>query len=291
MNMPSRSRDYSAFEVEVSLNPSAPTIITDPTRALTYALVTRESLAGLDATWDAPGVYVLLGRIGQGLSDGNPIPEDEWQGYVGKAKGLRSRLRDHNRKKEFWVTAVLVRRDVSRGFNDAHISWLEHEIHDQLNTLDGIHLFNSNTPPGESGLNMADQQMVENTAEGVRYVLALTGYRGLPAGRKVKSEKQPVDKLQIDKTALAPSISPSRGKSHVLSLLEEGKLLPSETLFFVSNGEEGLVTEGGDIYYDGKLYSSLSAAGTAASKGWKSSNGKRDWGVQREGKLIRIADL
>lgn len=174
----SRKALPAAFEVEVPLDPRDPIIVEEHARVLAFAVVTRESQARLTSEWDAPGVYVLLGRIGQGEAADGPIGPDEWCAYVGQATSLRNRLRDHNRGKQFWAMAVLVRRYGGRALNRAHIAWLEHALHQRLNDLPGVHLENSNTPPTDTGLSLSDERMTEEIAESTLQALALIGYRG-----------------------------------------------------------------------------------------------------------------
>ena len=69
-----------------------PLVIELPHHALRLVVVNNSSVGLLDNSWDAGGIYVLLG----------PAEErDRYSAYVGKApSGLRSRVREHVRSKK-----------------------------------------------------------------------------------------------------------------------------------------------------------------------------------------------
>ncbi len=104
--------------------PGQPVIVFDGNAALRMAIVDRGSVLALDDVWDAPGVYLLLDPV---------APDGSYGLYVGKAPaGLRHRLRQHARKKEHWVRALLVMRDTTHGWHSAQVGWLEGRLHDVL---------------------------------------------------------------------------------------------------------------------------------------------------------------
>ncbi|MFA9430015.1 hypothetical protein [Egicoccus sp. AB-alg2] len=86
--------------------PGLPVVVFDSNAALRMTVVDRQSVYGLDESWDAPGVYLL-----------DPVALDGAYGvYVGKAPaGLRTCLRQPLKGKVHWARALLVVRDTTTG--------------------------------------------------------------------------------------------------------------------------------------------------------------------------------
>ena len=86
------------------------------------------------------GIYLL---IGSGISDGSALSV-----YVGKAQGLRSRVRSGHATKD-WKRCLLIRREGLQPFNASDISWLERRLIDVLLEAPEIDLINRTPPPVE----------------------------------------------------------------------------------------------------------------------------------------------
>lgn len=121
--------------------PEQPTEITVEGDALSMLLVEREAVRSLDESWDAVGIYLLIGGA---LSDDSALSV-----YVGKAQGLRSRVRSPGHATKDWTRCLLVRREGRQPFNASDISWLERRLIDVLLEAPAIDLVNRTPPPAE----------------------------------------------------------------------------------------------------------------------------------------------
>ena len=124
----------------LSSTPERPVEITIEGDALRLLLVEREALRALDEDWDAAGVYLLIGKP---TGDGAALSV-----YVGKALGLRTRIRTGHAPKE-WTRCLLVQREGLHPFNASDISWLERRLVDVLLEAPQVDLVNKTPPPTE----------------------------------------------------------------------------------------------------------------------------------------------
>lgn len=124
----------------LSSTPERPTEITIEGDALRLQLLERTALGALDETWDSAGVYLLLG----------PPTTDQavLSVYVGKAQGLRSRIRTGHLQKD-WARCLLIQRPGLHPFNASDISWLERRLVDVLLEAPEVDLNNKTPPPIE----------------------------------------------------------------------------------------------------------------------------------------------
>lgn len=124
----------------LSSTPDRPTEITIEGDALRLLLVEREALGALDESWDSVGIYLLVGK---------PTTEQAVLSvYVGKAQGLRSRIKTGHQVKE-WARCLLIQRPGLHPFNASDISWLERRLVDVLLEAPEVDLVNKTPPPIE----------------------------------------------------------------------------------------------------------------------------------------------
>ncbi len=120
--------------------------IHDHLTSLRMVLVEKDAVDLLGPSWDRPGVYVLLDGVAE---------DSTFAVYVGKAPvGIRSRLLDHERKKQR-ARALLMQRDNQHGLNSAHIGWLRVEI--EAEAPDGFTEFQVRTVSENSNALKSDQ--------------------------------------------------------------------------------------------------------------------------------------
>ena len=124
----------------LSSTPEHPVEVTIEGDALRMLLVERDSLRALDEQWDTVGVYLLIGKP---TADGATLGV-----YVGKAQGLRSRIRTGHGTK-VWTRCLLIQREGLHPFNASDISWLERRLIDVLLEAPQIDLVNKTPPPLE----------------------------------------------------------------------------------------------------------------------------------------------
>ena len=112
-----------------------------PVDALRLSLIERDALRALAEDWDAVGVYLLLGK---------PVTTDAVLSvYVGKAQGLRSRIRTGHGAKD-WSRCLIVQREGTHAFNASDISWLERRLLDVLLEAPDVDVLNKTPPPPEA---------------------------------------------------------------------------------------------------------------------------------------------
>ncbi|OAN68312.1 methionine sulfoxide reductase [Rhodobacteraceae bacterium EhC02] len=104
------------------------------------------------------GVYVLIGeREGEALA------------YIGEAEDMRSRLKEHVIRKDWWEYAVLV-TSASNNLHKAHVKYLESRLVEIARNVSATPLENGNTPP-RSSLSEAAISNMEGFLETLMMVL------------------------------------------------------------------------------------------------------------------------
>jgi hypothetical protein len=94
------------------------------------------------------GVYLLLGE-----QEGEPTV------YMGEGEDIGERIRNHDTKKDWWTTAVLV-TSTANNLNKAHVKYLESRLVEEARATRRFKLDNGNTPP-RPGLSEAAQSNME----------------------------------------------------------------------------------------------------------------------------------
>lgn len=248
--------------------PGQPLELFDGVSAIRIALIDRNGVNRLSDVWDEAGVYLLL----------DPVSLDgTWGVYVGMAAaGLKTRVRQQIKGKESWNRAMLIRRDTTHGFNSAHVGWLEGYIH-QLLMASALARPSNKLIPSDESLAVYEQHALLTCATGVIRSLRLFGYEPAAAADISDAAVSTRTKRQLSSTTFA-------------DLLAAGFVVADETLTSL-NGiwpATATVRVAGEIEYDGRRYTSPSAAGSAVKKGG-ATNGWEFWGVQRDGSLVPIS--
>jgi len=104
------------------------------------------------------GVYLLLGE-----RDGLPLA------YIGEAEDISARLRNHEVKKDWWTSAVLI-TSAANNLNKAHVKYLEARLVEVARSVGRVPLDNGTTPALPS-LTEAAQANMEAFLEYVLMVL------------------------------------------------------------------------------------------------------------------------
>lgn len=251
--------------VQIPADPDAPIVLDFVSHALRVALVTRAGIVKLPSEeWDLPGVYVLIGALGIG----GPT-----EVYVGKAKSLRRRLRQHRaRPKMEWWRALAVARDTTDGFNTAQIGYLEGRLASQIAALPALTLIASQEDIDET---LPDHLLIPLDAF-VPTILAAMRLAGL--------DTSPPDEATVgvdrkrDRSSVPGTIS---------DLVATGLLRPGERLIFDQRGRtaEAQVNPAGEIVLGGVTYSSPSGAAKAVLGG-RAANGWNAWTVGKGGPTL-----
>lgn len=245
-----------------------PVEVFDRHAALRIAVVENGGEKHIAPEWDQPGVYLLIGRLGE---------QHAWSAYVGKATELKSRICGHDKP---WYRAILVRRDTTYGFTSADIGWLEGRLHEMLETAENANLLNRQRP-GDETLPPYDKQMLEQVVLPVQRLLRLLGHDPSPPGD--------TDDL--------PGKAQSKSNRHygikLRQIIEAGLLEPGTPLTSTNGAwpANARVTQDGNVEVNGEEYSTPSAAAQAV-KGGGTANGWDFWAVtNKEGRRSTLALL
>lgn len=243
-----------------------PIQIHDHLTSLRMALVEKDAVHLLDQSWDRPGVYVLL--------DG--VSEDSTFGvYVGKAPaGIRSRLLDHERKKQ-WARALLIQRDNQHGLNSAHIGWLEGDLYDLFDAADRARLHNG-VKPGDDTVPGYDLRILESFRDPIVRVLRLLGYDPATADDQAAGGPKPTKTYH------------GIGMQQLLAagLVSAGAKLVSTNSSYPGTAE---VTATGCVLLAGQEHQTPSGAAAALKGG--AVNGWDFWALDLESGSVRLSTL
>jgi hypothetical protein len=245
-----------------------PVVIHVRSEALTMAVVSRAALPHLDESWDAIGIYVLLWPV---AADGT------YTAYVGKVgqSTLRKRLYQHERAKEGWTRAVLVRRDTSDGFNSAETGWLEGRMTDLL-TLAPL-ATPINRPDKDASLPQYEREALDRAIRPIAAVLRVLG-----ASPDTPDQEAPTKKRRVHKT-----YSETLG-----DLIKGGFLQVGARLRSTSGTVEAVATVvlEGRLEVDGEVFDTPS--GAAVHVRGKETNGWDFWGAPSgDGSLTSLSEL
>ena len=238
---------------------SSPVEIYDQHAALKLAVVERAAANNLGPEWDQPGVYLLLDRHD---ADGR------WGVYVGKAPaGIRNRILDHQRKKDHWYRAVLIRRDTTYGFNSAQAGWLEGRLYGLMAAAEDAVLNNGNQPQDET-LPPYDRQMLEMVVLPVQRILRVLGLDTSTV------DERPTESAGRTRTSRFVGITLGQ-------IVEEGLITVGTTLVSLNGAWPATATVGfgGTVDFKGVNYPTPSAAASAAKDGG-AANGWDFWAVE-----------
>ena len=244
--------------------------ITSSLYPLKMAVVPRD-YKGLGDEWEKPGIYVLLGE-----PDGST-----WRVYVGQAKELRKRIRQHRKGAEdgtffAWSRALLV----TGSFGLSEIGWLEWRMYGLLQT-GGVDLENKQIP-GEVPLGAASSQANLEIFVGViKDALVLLGYD--PEGR---SAVAPARMAELELEDAQPATT---GKPHrkLLDVVDAGTEIESTSSKYPATA----TVEATGIRYQGEIFGSPSAAAKAVT-GHDTADGWSFWGVRSDsGEAVSLKRL
>lgn len=239
----------------------------------------KDALARAEAGYT--GVYLLFGA-----QDGQAML------YVGEAEDMRTRLREHAVKKEWWETAVLI-TSAANNLHKAHAKYLESRLVEIATDVGAIQLDNGNIPP-RSSMNEAARANMESYIETLMMVL--------PAIRidaflnKKRSSDAPLSPAAVENTIRFECSVPRHGV-HAYAVIEDGEIIVQagsrvrpewvgdrnyDASYFRLHDElraKGIIAPDGSgaILTENYAFSSPSAA--AAIVSGRSANGRKDWKI------------
>jgi len=281
------------FTVLVPQSVAEPITIYEPHAALIFAIVERDHALTLGEEWEGPGAYILLDP---------PATDGSYGCYVGKATtGVRVRLSEHLRTKQYWRRALAIRRDTTHGFNSAQVAWLEGRLYDLLADAPKARLHNGNRPSDET-LPPYEKAMLEGAVHPIERALRVmgcdtsSGTRTAP-GRTVQAATVPhsVPVTPMPPTESRTPVERSRtGKYNGISLrtladaglLQPGWRIRSKVAKWPA---EGVVVVGGALEVDDQPWTNPSPLANTITG--SSTNGWIFWEVQTPSGPVTLSDL
>jgi hypothetical protein len=128
------------------------------------------------------GIYFLFGDVGD---DASKPPA-----YIGEAENCLSRIEEHNRRKDFWTTAVAI-TSKTRDFTRTSVQRLEHDCILAAKDAQRFRLKNSNTP-SEPHTPEAKRAELRGNFEAIQTLLSVLGFpilNALPSEEEASSEQ------------------------------------------------------------------------------------------------------
>ena len=227
------------------------------------------------------GVYVLIGE-----KDGSPFA------YIGEGEEVRSRLKDHVQKKDWWETAVIITTS-SNKLHKAHVKYLESRLVEIARDVGAISLENSNTPP-RSSLSEASVANMEAFLETLMMVLPAIRV-DMFLNKKRSKQNQTVVNLQRDQDHPTFELSVPKTNVHAFAKLIDGEMVvqagskvrptwagdrKKKTHYYLIHDElvaKGIIQVQGEYaeFVTDYAFTSPSAAGAICTG--RSTNGQTSW--------------
>ena len=228
-------------------------------RALLDQAASRDESAGV-------GVYFLVGST----EEAKPLL------YIGEAEDCLSRLRQHNKAKDFW-TSALVLVSKTKYFTKTHIKFLEWYCYDAARKAERYRLENSNVPSKPHISEPVEADLLDNF-DSIKILLGTLGY---PLFERIAKPGKSDVLLCKGKDAQAEGQYTSEGLVVFRGSTSNVELSPSAGTW-VSNIRERLLEEGtieldGNVYrfMSDQIFSSPSAAAAAVLA--RPANGWTEW--------------
>ncbi len=254
----------------------------------------RSDLADLLAREEAQhtGAYLLLGDDEEAV--GNT------RCYIGEADIVADRLRDHQRKKEFWDRVVVI-TSKDANLTKAHGRYLEARLHTLATEAGRVTLDNANTPTSPM-LPEADKSDMDYFVSQLQIVLPVLGVNAIRVPQAASTAPAPAEattspifqlghhKLRVDAQAqqIDGEFTMLAGSFVVASWHGVGKAQSTRKAYATYRAQhEQLVANGAIAVEAGRgrvtrniVFSSPSTAGAIALG--RSCNGRREW-ISAEG--------
>jgi len=176
-----------------------------------------------------------LQNVGLYFLFGSPEYEEDHFVYIGEAENCLRRLKQHNAKKEFWDTALVV-VSKTNSFTKAHVKYLEHYTYKRAKEANHYKVMNDVVPTESFITEPMKADLMDNFGT-IQILLETLGYPVFEGGRQVAPIRTPilVEDQQVD------SVSPS-------TLKETSQVEPNGIL--ICKGKDAYAT---GKYIDGKL--------------------------------------
>lgn len=241
------------------------------------------------------GVYILLGEDDNGRQ----------KIYVGESENICDRLRNHNKNKDFWDTAIaFFSKDVA--LNKAHVKYLEELLIKEADEAGRVLLENGNHPQ-QTKLSESDEAEILLFAENIKLILSSIGFIFLK--KPAEYEKKTTETYLCEgPDAHAEALYTSEGMVVLEGSLTRKQFVQSvDSTNPINNKRQGLIDSGVLIELNGSQYKFtkdyvFSSPSTAAAvilarhaNGWitwkrKSDNKTLDEAVRKAAEIQAAGD-
>lgn len=250
-----------------------------------------EALARPEASY--AGVYLLIGE-----QDGEP------RAYVGEGEDISARIRSHDVRKEWWMSAVLITAAANK-LNKAHVRYLEARLIAEARAIGRVPLDNG-TSPVPATLSEADVAKMEAFLENLFVVLPAVRVdmfvqRARPVARLVftpSSQTQIADgegerfMMETRKHGVRASARLVEGEFIVEanSVARSSWVGPPSHNYAALHAElvrSGVLVPTGEHAIFAEDYAFRSPSAAAAAVNGRPSNGQAEWRTERGGMTYR----
>lgn len=254
-------------------------VLMSPRTQIAPALARREA--------SYTGVYLLLGQ-----QDGEPLA------YIGESEDISSRIRNHDLRKDWWSTAVLV-TSAANNLHKAHVKYLESRLVEEAKQVGRVPLENGNMPP-RSSLSEAAQANMETFLETL--LMILPALRIDMFLKKTRPSAGAASEPLTQRTAVFELSSRKHGLT-ATAILEDGEFVvqagstarsewagPSATSYSQLYGDlkkTGILKNVGPHCLFTENYAFASPSAAAAVVLGRTSNGTLEWKVASDGRFYK----
>lgn len=236
-----------------------------------------ESWSDLDRT----GVYILLGRDN----------DDRGIAYIGETDNLRSRLKQHMSKKDFWNEAIFI---ISKddNLNRAHVKYLEKRLYDIARET-GRYTLDNSLKPGGANICESDQAEMEEFIEKLKILVNALGSKIFESIRTHATSKAEEAENTFYIEAVRGAYGMGQRTSEGFVVLKGSVITDSVTKSYAAsflNLRNRLVDEGtieNLIFTKDCLFSSPSTA--AAIVMGRNANGLTEWRL-KDGRILKALE-
>ena len=102
--------------------------------------------------------------------------------YIGEGEDISDRIRNHDTKKDWWTTAILI-ASAANNLNKAHVKYLEARLIEEARTVSRITLENGNTP-SRPGLSEAQGAEIDFRGPGQETQIQKRATVSAPSGKQ-----------------------------------------------------------------------------------------------------------
>lgn len=236
------------------------------------------------------GVYLLIGE-----KDGEPLA------YVGEGEDISDRIRNHDSKKDWWNSAVLI-TSAANNLNKAHVKYLESRLIEETRSVGKIALENG-TMPARPGLSEAAQANMEAFLDYILMVLPAVRIDFLLKSTRPKPHK--AAHAKVAEEAPVFELHTPRHGIHATAKLENGEFVVHEGSLardaWKGRGSEntaygqlyrelikiGILRDDGQHRVFSENYAFKSPSAAAAVVNGRPANGTIEWKVQGQNKTYK----